>query len=517
MSDKPEFRLSWADRALMAIAPRAARRRVGERMRIDMMQRAYAAADLGRRSGGWNPTNTSANAEIVPNAPRIRANVRDLLRNDPMCSKAVGDTVATAVGIGIAVKWKNPKTQAAWDNWWRDEADADGDLTGPAMEALWWRAWIESGDVLVRFRPRQASDGLSVPLQLQTFEPDHLDTGKTLAGARVISGIQFDALGRRVAYWMTPDHPSDLQTLIRGRADSRAVPAASIVHLYLKQRAPQVVGVPMIHAAVAYLREIGDIRAALLMKKKIEACFAVFVETDDDDTLGSQTVAQTASARQPAEETVRPGMVRYFKPGQRASFAQPTTSGGDAEWLRSIMGLAAAGLNSTYSRATGDLRQANFSSLRAGDVGFRALIEQCQWLFFIPFLRRIATEWARVAFYAGAIDEAGAKPVDFVPPPVRYLDPTKEVAAEKEELRGGLKLLADSLRERGYDVEQFLAEAAEMQRRLKELGLSFDTIGALATAPPSAPAPDDEKENDDGDDDSDANGDNAGKSGASAD
>ena len=74
------------------------------------------------------------------------------------------------------------------------------------------RSLVESGEVLVRLRERRVEDGLPVPLQLQVLEADHLDSGKTEElrdGGFILQGIEFDALGRRRAYWLYPTHPGD--------------------------------------------------------------------------------------------------------------------------------------------------------------------------------------------------------------------------------------------------------------------------------------------------------------------
>ncbi|MGL1728859.1 phage portal protein, partial [Vibrio parahaemolyticus] len=45
---------------------------------------------------------------------------------------------------------------------------------------------------------------------------------------------------------------------------------------------------------------------------------------------------------------------------------------------------ASAGI--TYDQLTGDLRRANFSSLRAGKIEFRRLVEQFQWHTIVAML-----------------------------------------------------------------------------------------------------------------------------------
>lgn len=61
----------------------------------------------------------------------------------------------------------------------------------------------------MRLRERRTEDRLPVPLQLQVLEADHLDSWKTEElrdGGFILQGIEFDALGRRRAYWLFPTH-----------------------------------------------------------------------------------------------------------------------------------------------------------------------------------------------------------------------------------------------------------------------------------------------------------------------
>jgi capsid protein len=80
---------------------------------------------------------------------------------------------------------------------------------------------------------------LSVPLQLQVLEPEHVPiTYNTVANNdnSIRCGIEFDGLGQRVAYWMYRAYPDDtLLTPMSGAAGSLVpvrVPATEIIHLF---------------------------------------------------------------------------------------------------------------------------------------------------------------------------------------------------------------------------------------------------------------------------------------------
>ncbi|MDB0530064.1 phage portal protein, partial [Ralstonia solanacearum] len=88
---------------------------------------------------------------------------------------------------------------------WTEEADAAGQTDFYGLQALACRAMLEGGECLIRLRPRRPEDGLSVPLQLQLLEAEHLPmtlnvdlpptAGASGPGNVVRSGIEFDNLG----------------------------------------------------------------------------------------------------------------------------------------------------------------------------------------------------------------------------------------------------------------------------------------------------------------------------------
>jgi len=87
-----------------------------------------------------------------------------------------------------------------------------GSSISSAFNGRWRAPWPRVGECIVRFRQRRPGDGIDVPFQLQVLEPDYLDHNKTLSldTGTIIEGVQFDKIGRRVAYWMFGNHPGCL-------------------------------------------------------------------------------------------------------------------------------------------------------------------------------------------------------------------------------------------------------------------------------------------------------------------
>jgi lambda family phage portal protein len=495
--------MTWLDRTIGWFSPQAELRRARARLLLDQV-RGYDGAKKGRRTDGWGAAGTSANAEAIPSLPDLRARSRDLVRNSPHATKALSELVSGVFGTGIRPVWSKP-TREAWKRWSEEECDAEGQLDFHGLQRLIGNCFFEAGEVLVRFRVRRPEDGLSVPLQLQVLEPDYLDSSKTgvVDGNLVIGGVAFDRLGRRTGYWLFPEHPGEIAGLPRG-LQSRFVPASEIVHLYSKDRPGQVRGVPQCAPVILTHRDFADYQEANLMRKKIEACFAVFVRGDDDSvSLGPVKDAPTGSPVGAAKsETLRPGMIKYLKGAEDVTFANPTpttTGGFESAMLHSM----AAGWRLTYERLTGDFSQVNYSSARAAENLFRDYVEQVQWLTAIPMLMRpITARWAITAQLAGVIRDGNERPTDYTTPRLRYVDPSKEIKADKEAMLGGLKSWRESMRERGYDPDQVLAELIEERRAFADAGLLVDTnyadvvskgAGQAADDPADASGDDDEQ------------------------
>lgn len=467
--------MNFIDNLIGYFDPMAGVRRFQARLALDVA-RGYDAAKVGRRTSGWIAGSGSANAEIGPALTRVRNRCRDAVRNNEYVSRALESLVANTVGDGITAKAPD---QQLWSDWC-EYCDADGQLDFNGLIELAHRTRRESGEVLVRFRQRLPEDGFKVPLQLQVLEPDHLDSNKTgplTNGNFVISGVEFDLVGRRVAYWLFPVHPGEVATFRLQSLESKRVPASEVLHYYRKRRPTQVRGMPEFGVSLLRMRDLADYEQAELVRKKIEACFVAFVRTDDTATrLGEQN----ASAKGPVQEKIAPGMIKYISNADGVDFGNPSSSGGYGEYTKTQLHAIAVGAGVMYSQMTGDLSQFNYSSYRAGLVEVRQQIKQEQWLALKPMvLAPIARRFQETALLAGATRKP-VQPFTWNMPKLQWVDPLKDVMAEKEAIRGGLKSLSASIREQGDDPDLVFAEIAQDRQKLKDLGVLVDSDAAVS-------------------------------------
>lgn len=444
-------------------------------LRLKLLERGFEAAGTGRRSEGWVSAGTDANAENGPALARLRNRAREQRRNNPYAERAITGIADNVVGAGIvprpmaSTERANKKLSDLWAQWGESRAcDADGMENFYGLQHKIMETVAESGECLIRRRRRYASDGLPVPLQLQVLEPDFLDETKDgqVAGTqnRIIQGVEFDAMGRRIAYWIYEQHPGANNAWLS--MDSKRVPAEDVIHVYLPRRPGQARGYTWLAPVMQRLRSFDEMEDAVIEQAKIAACFAAFIERDD----GSSN-----SSTDPLVERLEPGLLQELRIGESVSFGTPPTFNGYQAYSWQALHAVAVGLGVPYELLTGDLKGVNFSSGRMGWLNFARRVDVWQWRMLIPQLCERVWGWfgeAQMLLPGGVMESAGA---EWVPPRRDMVDPASEVKVIKDRMRNGLLTPDDALREMGYtNPGDVLRRYADHLAKVDELGLVFD-------------------------------------------
>ena len=466
--------MNWFDRLIMFFAPKWGVQRVRARVLV----RHFEAAAVGRRTSGWNRTNTDANAAASGAAlARLRDQARDLVRNNPWAREGIRAIKDDTVGWGIKPKAAGRGAKRAmelWEQWGEtSQCDAEGQLDFYGLQALVMRTIVESGEVLVRRRLRRPEDGLAVPMQLEVLEPDYIDTSKdniTLPnGGRITLGIETDAIGRRVAYWLFDQHPGG--NTFTSFA-SRRIPSDGILHIFDKERSQQKRGHSWFASVNLRLREFDELEDATLMKQKI-ASFLAGVVTDLEGAGAALQQPGTDTASGQPTDTLEPGVMLNLPPGKTVQFTNPPQANDFPAFSTSVLRGIAAGLGIPYEALTGDFSQVNYSSARMAWNKYTRHIESWRWGMLIPQFCAAVWSWMLdVAALAGETVEN--TPAIWTPPPIPMLDPEKEGAAATKAVRAGQKTISEMIREQGHDPDEFLAEYKADMKRLDDLGLVLD-------------------------------------------
>lgn len=459
---------------------------------------AFDAGQSGRRLKMLPTGVQDINTLMRSYGRTVVARSRYLSRNNPQMAAAKRAYVAALVGDGIKPSSliSDPVLREALMQAylvWTDESDADGltDLYG--QQATVGGEMFDAGECFARFRPRFASDGLSVPLQVQLLPSEmlnHADNVDLPNGLKVRSGIVFGPIGNRVAYRFYKQRPGDMNFT----GEITSVPAEEVMHVFRPLEAGQIRGIPHTLSSIVRAAVMDAYDDAELERKRMAALFGAFITSTapEEDVLSEPAAAATAAGVE-GGVALEPGVTVDLEPGQDIKFAEPADVGGNYEAFQYRGNLqVAAGAGVPYADMTGDLRQASYGSQRAGMVKFRREIAATQnHAMIFQLCRPVWQRWLAEAVQNGAVPLAASvyvgsertwQAAKFIPPKWDWIDPLKDMQAEKLAVDSGFKSRSDVVEGMGVDPEENDRRIAADKAREKKLGISF------ATAPAPAPA-----------------------------
>jgi lambda family phage portal protein len=487
----------------MSKRPKSAKRRV-----LAVEGSGLEAGRYSRRMSGWVPARDHVNTLITSSGRTALARARYLVRNNPYAAAAVECFASNLAGSGIMPSWsiegdatRKTALQNAWKTW-TDESDAEGltDLYGQMRRGA--RELFIAGEFFVRRRPRYLSDGLSVPVQIQMLPSEQLpvELSMELAGGNYVrQGIEFDKIGRRVAYHFWRVNPGDL-TERPQQGQTTIVPASEVLHVFDPVEAGQIRGLSRLTPAIVSLFSLDAYDDAEMERKKVAALFTAFVKRADPDgemfDKEKEEAAKTDNGI--AQVTLEPGRLHVLFPGEDIATAAPADVGPNYEAFqyRALTRIAAA-LGLPYAGMTGDMVRANYANQRAALVQLRRAMEALQHSVMVFLFCRPVANWfldaavlAKTVELPGyAADPAPYRNITWIPPRWEWVDPLKDRQAEVLAVNAGFKARSRVIEAEGLDPIEEDQRIAEDQRRAKELGLVF--VGTTTPAKEIAAPPED--------------------------
>lgn len=462
---------------------------------------AYSSTGRATVLSEWLPTSASINSLLAADGNKLVSQARDIERRNPWGRNAADSFVGNIVGTGIMPISRHPDAETrerlhtAWRRW-TDEADANDGTDFYGLQSQAARASFVAGECLARLRPRRVSDGLTVPLQIQLLEPEFLPFSKTNerteTGNMIRWGIEYDRIGRRVAYHLYREHPGEYSVFFPA-GDTVRVPAPSVCHIYHPRRPGQQRGETAFAAIMLAVYELEKYDRAELVRKAVTALIAFFERDIDGGAAPLMGQSETDDRGNPIQ-SIEPGAFVQLPAGKTIEMSDPKDVGGMySEFMRVQLRKIAAGCGLTYEMLTGDLTGVNYSSIRAGLLEFRRRAEafQHQVLVF-RFCRPVWRAWCEAAAMAGVIDAADFVAnralyldVEWKPPAWAWVDPLKDMQAEVLAIDNLLKSRSDVIKSMGEEPETTDRKIAEDQAREEELELNRRAANGQPVADPS--------------------------------
>lgn len=475
----------------------------------------FDAAERNRRTEGWWTPSVGPNAELEGSLATMRERSQDLVNNNPHGAKAHEVWLGVVCDTGLKPRsltgdqGLDDAVESMFSRW-SEYAGAEAGASFYSLQSEACGGWFTRGGALALRRTRPPSWDLEVPLQVQLLEDDYLDESRTEqlgGGRRIVQGVEMDARGRILRYWLFKQHPHELG-LLQGLFQSESVPvrADGVCYLFHPLRIGQQRGVPWLHPVIRHARDYDDYRDAERVRKKVDACLTGIVEGGEpsedtsDPAMGTPAgiAPRVRDASGQVVERFSPGLIAYAPDGRVIKMHSPTSVGGFAEFSDVELHSWAAGARLPYEELTGDFSKTNFHGYRAGRIPLRRLVRRLQGHALVPrFCDPIYSWFIATAVAAGRLPfRPDGYPRVWIPRPADEVDRKADAEADRAEIENGTLSRWEAIIRKGKDPLKVLDEIARGKAEAEARGLELSTGPDKTAAPsmPAAPAEEEEEE-----------------------
>ena len=322
----PKNTPSRFDRALAAIAPGVALKRMRARLAIDAASGYEAARSDRARLRNFFAASQTADGDALPDLAVQRARSRALMMNAPLAAGAIHTNVTNVIGTGLrlsaradratlqAVAGITPeqaaefeaRAEAEWRLFCRTEhCDITGGTDFDGLQELAYRSVLVNGDcfaLVVKSRGGPFDFSLQLIEADRVCNPNRQPDSETFAG-----GVELDQAGAPLRYHVARFNrltgvPHDWTRFNARAADG----SPRVIHLIHRQRIGLTRGVPYLAPVMAALHSIERYTEAEITAAVLNACIAIIGESPTGDVTTADTTSGTSQGLHRADITYEP-------------------------------------------------------------------------------------------------------------------------------------------------------------------------------------------------------------------
>lgn len=486
---------------------------------LGQSRRDAARSDLTEFSG-WRPPIDFAGYTYGDDWDTTTGRARSLDENNGWINGGLDRRVESVIGENIRLSpqpehlvlrrdfdWRQRWTadvQSRWKVWSNDiehRNDVRGKLNFGAQARLAYLTYIRDGQVCAEIR--DLSRGTSNPTAVLLIEPERLKTPperKHLEGSGLRNGIEFDANGRPVAYWVRSGHPEDNllgfegyrynRILARGRTGR-----ARFVHVFSPRRIEQNVGISKLAEVMLPAKMLDRVDRAEVNAALKSAIFSLFIKapgTSDDVAAmlapagGKQVdpwIAEYAKQRAQRPIIVDGAQVNHLLPDEDVVTPERSSPNSNyPDFARFILQKVAGSLGISYPQLSQDYASINYSSARALMNEIWRSFHQDRRFFTQHFLTPIYAAWLEWEVANGDVKVPGGPPnfyrqktaicmAEWIGPGRGTIDPMKESNGKNLDTAAGRASTVEHILETGRDPIDVLSEEVWYRGERERMGL----------------------------------------------
>lgn len=394
----------------------------------------------------------------------------------PWFNTAVNNTIGT--GFRLVPQTGDPELNQEilehWNGWANDSerCDITGENSWGKMERLVAREIDAVGDIFINPLKSGHLELIEAERAISPAGQGDVQGRRSLEGWH--AGVERNSRGRPTAYSFarqTPTGPGALSGDLVNPIPARTRQGnLNIFHVYDAKRVSQARGIPALAAAMMAAGMTEDLTFSQLVKNQVSAFVALFITRDSSLPLGPNEEVILDGSNTETLESMTPGMIVRGNKGETMNGFSPAMP--NAEWfpywrqlvriLGQHLGLALEQMlfdteNTTFHGYRGALLEAHkHTRSRQGEIRTRMHEPTYKWRlrnFIIPKIKDKIT--------AEILESGKLFNHKWILPAREYVDPTKDVAADRLERRSGAESPRGSVGKRGRAWSDVVDETVE--------------------------------------------------------
>lgn len=442
-------------------------------------KRAFKSAKSDRLTISWDRYPKSIDVVLRSDLESLRARARDQARNSDYVRRymhLMQTNIVGPTGVQIQARTADRRTNAAletaWDAW---VADCDVTERGTLvdLQRLFVSSLCTDGEFVAKMH---YGDGFGVHgVQIEVIDPARIATNldQRLDNGHVIRlGVEY-AGPKPVAIWLQDIDERGQYEHGRARREAFYIgQRPSVIHSFRPEYVGQSRGIPWVSTALLRLKMLSEYEDSAIIAARVGAAKAgFFYEAAGEEYVGDDEDEEGAVINE-----VEAGTFERLPSGVQFQPYDPTyphEQYGDFT-KRTLMG-AAAGLGVGYNELANDPESVSYSTLRHFAISDRDQYKVFQSLL-IGFVRKVRDHaWLPMAKLQGLFDNrfdvSSLRPATYMGRRWDWIDPEKDMNANKLAIAQGLTSRSQIIRDRGMDPETVFAEIQKEREMLQELGI----------------------------------------------